>query len=229
MFLILVAIIAAIGSAVWVAVLNGTNLETLQGPPIAAVVVGALIVLYLLSLHGERSERRFGRLPIFLALGLAIAVAAFTLSIDRPIMLADFFKPATADIDDNPLAQRAPASVLIRKTDAGFVANGDVNGQTLTMLIDSGASTVVLKQSDAEKAGIDVSRLTFEMPLKTANGVTYLAPVRLKTVHVGQISVYDVEALVAKPGTLNENLLGMSFLRRLVSYQVAGDFVTLRQ
>ena len=39
----------------------------------------------------------------------------------------------------------------------------------------------------------------------------------------------DVEALVARAGTLNENLLGTSFLRRLASYEVAGNFATLRQ
>ncbi len=100
----------------------------------------------------------------------------------------------------------------------------------MPLLVDSGAATVVLRQSDAEKAGIDVRSLTFDTPLKTANGTSYLAPVRLKSVRIGHIvAVDDVEALVAKPGTLNENLLGMSFLRRLASYEVAGDFVTLRQ
>jgi aspartyl protease family protein len=38
----------------------------------------------------------------------------------------------------------------------------------------------------------------------------------------------DVEALVAKPGNLKESLLGMSFLRRLRSYEFSGDFLTLR-
>ena len=40
--------------------------------------------------------------------------------------------------------------------------------------------------------------------------------------------VKDVEALVSKPGNLNESLLGMSFLRRLRSFDFSGDFVTLR-
>ena len=97
------------------------------------------------------------------------------------------------------------------------------------MLIDSGSATVVLRQSDAEKAGIDIKNLAFDTPLKTANGTSYMASVRLKSVRIGPLSMGDVEALVAKPGTLNENLLGMSFLRRLTSYEVTGDFVTLRQ
>jgi aspartyl protease family protein len=119
--------------------------------------------------------------------------------------------------------------VRIRKVADEFVANAEINGQPISVLIDSGAATIVLRQSDAEKAGVDVRHLTFDTPLKTANGTSYLAPVRLKSVRVGQLTLDDVEALVAKPGTLNENLLGMSFLRRLASYEVAGDFITLRQ
>jgi aspartyl protease family protein len=45
---------------------------------------------------------------------------------------------------------------------------------------------------------------------------------------VGPIVLNDVEALVAKPGTLKDNLLGMSFLSRLRSYEFTGDFLTLR-
>ena len=45
---------------------------------------------------------------------------------------------------------------------------------------------------------------------------------------MGAIRLTDVEALVAKPGTLRESLLGMTFLRRLRSYEFSGDFLTLR-
>jgi aspartyl protease family protein len=62
----------------------------------------------------------------------------------------------------------------------------------------------------------------------TANGTTFAAPVRLRSIAVGPIELRDVEALVTKPGSLNENLLGMSFLRRLRSYEVSKEFLTLR-
>jgi len=64
--------------------------------------------------------------------------------------------------------------------------------------------------------------------VSTANGTTYAAPVRLKSIAVGPLELRDVEALVAQPGNLNENLLGMSFLKRLRSYEFTGDFLTLR-
>jgi aspartyl protease family protein len=96
------------------------------------------------------------------------------------------------------------------------------------MMVDTGASTVVLRTADAERAGIDVSNLAYTTPVNTANGVTYAAPVRLRSVAVGDIVLHDIEALVSKPGKLSESLLGMSFLRRLRSYEFSGDFLTLR-
>lgn len=117
---------------------------------------------------------------------------------------------------------------LRRRPDGHFVARGEVNGATTTLLVDTGASTVVLKPADAERAGIDVTELSFTAPVRTANGTAYAAPVRLRSINIGGILLQDVEALVTKPGTLNESLLGMSFLRRLRSYEFSGDFLTLR-
>ena len=120
-------------------------------------------------------------------------------------------------------------SVRIRKrSDGHFVVKTQVNGVQLSMLVDTGASTVVLKPADAQKLGIDPDRLRYSVPVQTANGTTYAAHVRLRSLTLGSISLTDVEALVAKPGALKENLLGMSFLSRLRSYEFSGDFLTLR-
>jgi aspartyl protease family protein len=96
------------------------------------------------------------------------------------------------------------------------------------MLVDTGASTVVLKQADARKLGIDTSRLRYTVPVQTANGIAYAAHVRLRTAAVGPISVQNIDALVAQPGVLKESLLGMTFLSRLRSYEFAGNFLTFR-
>jgi aspartyl protease family protein len=115
-----------------------------------------------------------------------------------------------------------------RRPDGHFIAKTEVNGVSLTMLIDTGASTVVLKPIDAQRLGIDVDKLKYTVPVQTANGTTYAAHVRLRSLSLGPISLKDVEALVAKPGTLRENLLGMSFLSRLRSYEFTTDMLTLR-
>lgn len=129
-------------------------------------------------------------------------------------------------VDTGTSGERA---VRIRGDGGGhFSALGSVNGASMRLLVDTGASTVVLKAADAEKAGISVDELSFTVAVQTANGTAYAAPVRLREVAVGPIVLDGVEALVAKPGSLNESLLGMSFLKRLRSYEVVGDFMTLR-
>jgi aspartyl protease family protein len=115
-----------------------------------------------------------------------------------------------------------------RRLDGHFAVRGAINGQPMTLLVDTGASTVVLKPADAARAGIDTRSLGYTAAVQTANGTTYAAPVRLRSITIGPIELRDVEALVAKPGSLNENLLGMSFLRRLRSYEFSKDFLTLR-
>jgi aspartyl protease family protein len=96
------------------------------------------------------------------------------------------------------------------------------------MIVDTGASSIVLKPEDAKKAGIDVSKLTYRVPVLTANGRTVAARVRLDEVSIGPLDRKNVDALIAQPGALTQSLLGMSFLSRLRSYEFSGDFLTLR-
>lgn len=120
-------------------------------------------------------------------------------------------------------------SVQIRgRGDGHFLARARINGASAMLLVDTGASAVVLNPSDARRAGIDVDNLSFSVAVSTANGMAYAAPVRLKSIRVGPIEVRDVEALVARPGSLEQSLLGMSFLSRLKSYEFSRDFLTLR-
>ena len=133
---------------------------------------------------------------------------------------------ALVGVEQTPSGDR---SVRIRRrTDSHFIANVAINGASIAMLVDTGASTVVLKQADAKKIGVDTTTLRYTVPVQTANGVAYAAHVRLKTVAIGPISLSGVDALVAQPNVLKESLLGMSFLSRLRSYEFSGDFLTFR-
>jgi aspartyl protease family protein len=120
-------------------------------------------------------------------------------------------------------------SVKIRKRpDGHFMVRTETNGIALSMLVDTGASTVVLKPADAQRLGIDVDRLRYAVPVQTANGTTYAASVRLRNLTIGKISLDNVDALVARQGALKDNLLGMSFLSRLRSYEFTSEYLTLR-
>jgi aspartyl protease family protein len=115
-----------------------------------------------------------------------------------------------------------------RRLDGHFFAAVDINGESVTMIVDTGASSIVLRPEDAKKVGIDPDGLTYKVPVLTANGRTVAARVRLGKVSIGPLDRQNVDALVAKPGALTQSLLGMSFLSRLRSYEFSGDFLTLR-
>jgi aspartyl protease family protein len=143
-------------------------------------------------------------------------------------MFGDLMPPGEAQTIARADGGREQAVRIRKRSDGHFVAKTEINGVFVTMLVDTGASSVVLKPADARLAGVDIDRLTYSVPVQTANGTAYAAAVRLKRLSVGGIAVEGIEALVAKPGTLGESLLGMSFLRRLRSYEFSGEFLTLR-
>ncbi len=112
--------------------------------------------------------------------------------------------------------------------DGHFVVMADVNRVPVKLLVDTGASLVVLTLSDAARLGIDVDDLTFNMPLSTANGRNFGARVTLSEISVGDVLVTNVGAIVLPDG-LDMSLLGMSFLRRLSSYEVNRNELIIRR
>lgn len=115
-----------------------------------------------------------------------------------------------------------------RASDGHFVARARVNGRTVRMIVDTGASTVVLRSEDARRAGVNVKQLNYSVPVQTANGRAYAARVRLDRVSIGRLTLENVDALVTRPGALHRSLLGMSFLSRLRSYEFSGNQLIMR-
>ena len=93
------------------------------------------------------------------------------------------------------------------------------------MLVDTGASLVTLTPADARGAGIDPARLAFNGHVQTANGTARMAPVTLREIRIGQLSIYDLPAAVLE--NLNVSLLGMSFLSRLQGYEMRNGKLTI--
>lgn len=163
------------------------------------------------------------------ALGLAL-VALYSYRDDlMPIagrLAAEFIPGSAMTIEESP---NGPVEVKIRRRlDGHFTAKVEVNGKTISMIVDTGASTIVLRPEDAAKVGIDVHNLSYTVPVMTANGRTTAARIRLDSVAIGPLDRQKVDALVAEPNAMSESLLGMSFLSRLRSYEFSGDFLTLR-
>ena len=96
------------------------------------------------------------------------------------------------------------------------------------MLVDTGATTVALTYEDAASAGIRPFPGDFTRRVSTANGSVAVAPVRLREVRIGDLTVRDVDAVVVPSGRLGTSLLGMSFLRHLGGFDIADNRLTLR-
>jgi len=105
-----------------------------------------------------------------------------------------------------------------------------VNGRMMIqMLVDTGATGVALTSEDAAALGIRPSSTDFRIRISTANGTTLGAPTRLGLVEIGDIRIYDVDAIVSQPGALQRSLLGMSALRKLSSFEISSGRLVLKQ
>ena len=102
--------------------------------------------------------------------------------------------------------------VLTAGTGGHFVTSGSINGKTITFLVDTGATSIALSQVDADRMGLyykDGQRGFAQ----TANGAVPVHRVNLRVVRVGDVNVYDVDAVVI-PVSMPHALLGNSFLTR---------------
>jgi aspartyl protease family protein len=109
-----------------------------------------------------------------------------------------------------------------------YRTSAEINGRRIeSVLVDTGASTVVLTYEDAESAGVFTSEADFTVPVQTANGVGRVAQTRLNRVQVGSVAVENVEAMVAERGVLTASLLGMNFLSRLSGFGVSDGALVL--
>ena len=119
--------------------------------------------------------------------------------------------------------------VEIARGQAGeFNVGTQVNGGKVAMVLDTGATAVVLTQEAAKAAGLPLEVLNYNVTVDTANGKTRAAAVTLDRVSVGGLVERSVPALIAQPGQLTKSLLGMSFLNRLESWEVRGDKLIMR-
>jgi len=126
-----------------------------------------------------------------------------------------------------PVAASAAANSLVYTANqqGHVILDASVNGAAVRLLVDTGASLVVLTRQDARAAGITPGELVYSHQVSTANGAARMARVTLREIRIGQLSIYDVPAAVLE--NLNISLLGMSFLTRLQGYEMRDGRLTI--
>lgn len=93
-----------------------------------------------------------------------------------------------------------------------FVADGAINGKVVRFMVDTGATSIAMSEAEAKRIGLDYTRGQRGLA-RTANGSVVAHRVSLASVRLGDVTVYDVDAVVV-PAGMELVLLGNSFLSR---------------
>lgn len=135
-----------------------------------------------------------------------------------PTAMRNAPQPVAADANSE---QDGNGTVRITADSRGhYATRAKINGASVQMMVDTGATLVMLSYEDAERLGLSPQGLDFSGRVQTANGITRIAPIHLASVRLGDIVVHNVPAAVAERGALGIDLLGMSFLRRLANFEI---------
>ena len=102
--------------------------------------------------------------------------------------------------------------VLAAGSGGHFVTQGSINGRAVRFVVDTGATFIGIGEAEARRIGLDYSRGQRGL-ISTANGQVISHRVSLGEVRVGDVTVYNVDAVVV-PAGMDMILLGNSFLTR---------------
>jgi aspartyl protease family protein len=157
-------------------------------------------------------------------IGLA-AVAAphlFKQYVQQP---SDANAAAVAEVTPEDVGSEPPPGVrqveIQAERDGHFYVEAEINSRPVRLMVDTGATVVALRSSDAASAGIRPVPSDFANPVQTANGRTMAAEAVLDRIVIEDIELHHIRALVVPDDRLSLSLLGGSFLNGLQRFQVA--------
>jgi aspartyl protease family protein len=169
-------------------------------------------------------------------LTLALEATLFWAVVGLLLVVGYSYRFELRDVADRVIAELMPGHVaghgrkvdVVRGHGGDFAVTAHINGARVPMVLDTGATSVVLTQQAAKAVGLPIEVLTYSINVDTANGRTQAAAVTLDRFAVGGLIERGVPALVVQQGQLKNNLLGMTFLNRLESWEVRGDRLSMR-
>jgi aspartyl protease family protein len=121
-------------------------------------------------------------------------------------------------------------TVVLTANDYGhFHADAEINGRKVDFMLDTGATFVALSYETAQALGLAPQNMRFSGRSTTANGVARVASTIIDAIRIEGIIVKEVPAVVAEPGRMTQNLLGMSFIKQLSGFQLNGASLTMKE
>jgi aspartyl protease family protein len=217
----------ALSLAALIASSDQDAITTLLKHDIGALSLKLALIIFagglVLTLFHERASRALEAMLFWVVIGLLLVVGY-----SYRFELRDVADRVTAQLLPGHVAGHGRNVEVVRGRGGDFAVGAQINGARIPMVLDTGATSVVLTQAAAKAAGLPLEVLEYTVNVDTANGRTRAAPVTLDRLAVGGLIERAVPALVAQPGQLRNNLLGMTFLNRLDSWEVRGNRLRMR-
>jgi aspartyl protease family protein len=159
---------------------------------------------------------------------LVFAIIALVLAAVAPRWLSPRNAEPVVVATATPEAAPARTIAIARGENGHFSVDARVDGRRISFLVDTGATTIALREGDAAWLGIHPAARDYTARISTANGSVMAAPIELNRVEAGDLTVRNVTAIVLPDEALSQNLLGMSFLSH-VRWQYQGSKLVLEQ
>lgn len=191
-------------------------------------VISAIIILSMLGsnimVRGANLSSKFKQI-----IGWIVIIFMVISGYSYQLELKEFGNRIAANIIPGYAQGNGDGSVSFYTSQNGhFEIAALVNNKArIKFLFDTGASNVALTRKDAAALGIDTNSLDYNIPVSTANGVNWVARIVIDKIKIGPIEITDVAGSVSQDG-LDISLLGMSFLRKLESYNIEGNKLTFK-
>ncbi len=207
---------------------NAGSIAGLSNYDFASLVYYVLLIVAVGSGVIVLFRKQFAQALRAMMLWVAIALGLLVIYTYRG-EFRDVYQRVMAELVPGRAVSRGVRVVeIVKGRNGDFQVAALINGVRVALILDTGASSVVLTQEAAKAVGLPLDLLVYDISVDTANGRTRAASDTLDRVGVGDVVERAVPAMIAQPGQLRTSLLGMSFLSRLESWEVRGDKLVLR-
>ena len=149
----------------------------------------------------------------FNVLAVVFFIALMTYLLDRPKSLNSVRSPIV----------EGTKTIIEQDGSGNFIVMGTIDNISISMLIDTGASRVVVSEKMAEKAGLFSDS---KVEVATANGITNGYTAVIKNIQIGNLLGENIEAVIVPNLRISHALIGMSFLKK-VNFEKYGSQLIL--
>ncbi|WP_208978758.1 retropepsin-like aspartic protease family protein [Pseudovibrio denitrificans] len=170
-----------------------------DGPRLVALAAMGIVIMMGVFIRRPQIREVFGAVVFWGGLALLLVIGysfRYELMTVRDRVMSELFPGSISQSADGEM-------VISRGINHQFFIDVQVDGVSIDMLVDTGASHITLSHRDARRVGIDTNNLSYSIPVSTANGMGFVARVRLQDMQIGDWRLNEVPAFVAQEEMLS--------------------------